>query len=39
VGELLGHVKIETTQLYTRVSIAKLRQVHAACHPAERGER
>ncbi|HTX00381.1 MAG TPA: tyrosine-type recombinase/integrase [Acidimicrobiales bacterium] len=39
VGELLGHVKLEATQLYTRVSIAKLRQVHAACHPAERGER
>jgi integrase/recombinase XerD len=39
VNELLGHVKLETTQLYTRVSIAKLRQVHAACHPAERGAR
>jgi integrase/recombinase XerD len=37
VSELLGHVKLETTQLYTRVSIVKLRQVHAACHPAERG--
>ena len=39
VGELLGHVKLETTQLYTRVSIARLRQVHAACHPAERERR
>jgi integrase/recombinase XerD len=36
VNELLGHRKLDTTMLYTRVSIAKLRQVHAACHPAER---
>lgn len=37
VGEMLGHAKLETTQLYTRVSIAKLRAVHAACHPAGDG--
>ncbi len=36
VGEMLGHAKLETTQLYTRVSIAKLRAVHAACHPSGR---
>jgi integrase/recombinase XerD len=34
-GELLGHQKLETTMLYTRVSIKKLREVHAATHPAE----
>lgn len=34
VAEMLGHQKLETTALYTRVSIAKLRAVHAACHPA-----
>lgn len=34
VGEMLGHAKLETTQIYTRVSIAKLRAVHAATHPA-----
>ena len=33
----LGHAKLETTQLYTRVSITKLRAVHAACHPAGDG--
>jgi integrase/recombinase XerD len=35
VAELLGHRNLETTMLYTRVSLAKLREVHARCHPAE----
>jgi integrase/recombinase XerD len=34
VSEMLGHAKLETTALYTRVSIANLRAVHAATHPA-----
>ncbi len=34
VAEMLGHAKLETTQLYTRVSIDKLREVHATCHSA-----
>jgi integrase/recombinase XerD len=34
VSEMLGHAKLETTALYTRVSISKLRAVHAATHPA-----
>ena len=33
VQELLGHADIGSTQLYTRVSIAKLQAVHAATHP------
>jgi len=33
VQEMLGHATIETTQLYTQVSIQKLREVHAATHP------
>ena len=33
VQELLGHESLETTQIYTRVSIAKLVEVHAATHP------
>ncbi|HTR71256.1 MAG TPA: tyrosine-type recombinase/integrase [Mycobacteriales bacterium] len=37
VGEMLGHAKLETTQIYARVSIAKLRAVHAATHPAGDG--
>jgi integrase/recombinase XerD len=36
VSEMLGHAKLETTALYTRVSIAKLRAVHAATHPPGR---
>ena len=35
VGELLGHQKLETTMVYTRVSLAKLREVHNRFHPAE----
>jgi len=31
---LLGHSKIETTQIYTQVSIMKLKEIHAATHPA-----
>lgn len=31
---MLGHANLETTQIYTRVSITKLKEVHAATHPA-----
>jgi integrase/recombinase XerD len=31
---MLGHSKLDTTQLYTRVSINLLRQVYSATHPA-----
>ncbi len=34
VQEMLGHVKLTTTQVYTRVSIKKLKEVHTATHPA-----
>jgi integrase/recombinase XerD len=34
IQEMLGHAKLDTTQLYTRVSINLLRQVYAATHPA-----
>jgi integrase/recombinase XerD len=33
VQEMLGHVSIATTQIYTRVELSRLRQVHAAFHP------
>lgn len=36
VQEMLGHSKLETTQIYTQVSIHKLREVHAATHPGAR---
>jgi hypothetical protein len=35
VAEMLGHQKLDTTMQYTRVSMAKLQEVHARCHPAE----
>lgn len=34
IQEMLGHVKIDTTQIYTQVSIRKLKQIHMATHPA-----
>ena len=35
VQALLGHLKLETTALYTHVAIRKLKEVHSATHPAE----
>lgn len=32
---MLGHVKLETTQVYTRVSVQQLKRVHDQTHPAE----
>jgi integrase/recombinase XerD len=34
IQEMLGHANIETTQIYTHVSIDKLLAVHAATHPS-----
>ena len=33
VQEMLGHERIETTQIYTHVHIDALREVHSRCHP------
>ena len=35
IQALLGHSELSTTQIYTQVSIVKLRQIHAATHPAK----
>jgi len=36
VQELLGHSSLTSTQVYTRVSISKLKAVYDACHPGAR---
>lgn len=33
--EMLGHVSLETTQLYTRITINDLKDIHAKYHPSE----
>src|SRR5262249_35902206 len=34
IQQLLGHEQIETTQIYTQVSIRTLKAIHSATHPA-----
>ena len=36
IQQLLGHEKLETTAIYTEVSIRQLQEVHARCHPSAR---
>ena len=36
IQEMLGHAKLETTQIYTQVSIRKLKEIHSATHPGAR---
>ncbi|MBX6311865.1 MAG: site-specific tyrosine recombinase XerD [Isosphaeraceae bacterium] len=36
VQELLGHASIATTQIYTRVEMSRLLEVHKQCHPRAR---
>ncbi len=37
VQELLGHASVTTTQVYTLVTVDRLREVYAASHPRARG--
>lgn len=34
IHAMLGHADIKTTQVYTRVSIRALQDIHSATHPA-----
>jgi integrase/recombinase XerD len=34
IQAMLGHANLETTQIYTQVSMTKLKQIHEATHPA-----
>jgi integrase/recombinase XerD len=35
IQAILGHSELSTTQIYTQVSIVKLKAIHAATHPAK----
>ena len=36
VQELLGHSSLNSTQIYTHLTITDLKQIHAKCHPREK---
>lgn len=33
IKEMLGHARLDTTEIYTHVSIRKLKEIHTALHP------
>ena len=37
--EILGHAKLDTTQIYTRFSIEMMKQIHKTTHPARMARR
>ncbi len=39
IQQLLGHARLDTTQIYTDVSIVQLREVHSRTHPHGRFRR
>ncbi len=39
IQAMLGHVSLNTTEMYTQVSIKKLKEIHTLTHPAKAGRR
>ena len=39
IQQMLGHAKLDTTQIYTHVSIRALKEIHSATHPSARLQR
>lgn len=39
IQQILGHESLQTTQIYTQVAIAKLKEIHSTTHPGARLER
>jgi integrase/recombinase XerD len=39
IQQMLGHADLSTTQIYTQVSIRKLKEIHANTHPFARLKR
>ena len=37
IQQLLGHARLDTTQIYTEVAIKALKEAHARTHPSARG--
>ena len=35
IQAMLGHAKLETTQIYTHVAIRQLQEIHRSTHPAK----
>jgi integrase/recombinase XerD len=39
IQAMLGHAKLTTTEIYTQVSVKKLKEIHTQTHPARLSER
>jgi len=36
IQQMIGHAELSSTEVYTQVSIQKLKEVHTATHPSAR---
>ena len=39
IQAFLGHARLQTTEIYTQVSIRQLKAIHSACHPSSQVKR